>query len=156
MICLSTASFFVLINGSASPFFTPERGLMQGCPLSSLLFLLVAEDLSRSLTQAKNASVFTRIKITPSLSLTHLLFVDDVLIFSGGYKREAETLRNILSIFSKATGMLINDKKSSLTTFLLTEEEEQAHLTFFPFERKKLDDGLKYMGFNLKPNDYKK
>jgi hypothetical protein len=90
------------------------------------------------------------------MSLTHLLFVDDVLLFSGGSRREAETLRDILSLFSKATGMQINDRKSSLTNFLLLEEEDLAHYSFFPFEIRALDDGLKYLGFNLKPNDYRK
>jgi hypothetical protein len=32
--CISTTSFAVLINGSASTFFKPERGLHQGCLLS--------------------------------------------------------------------------------------------------------------------------
>jgi hypothetical protein len=156
MSCLTSTSFAVLINGSTSPFFTPERGLRQGCPLSPLLFLLVAEGLSRALTQGKTTGELSGIKISQALSLTHLLFVDDVLLFSGGSRREAETLRDILSLFSKATGMQINDRKSSLTTFLLSEEEELAHYTFFPFERRALDDGLKYLGFNLKPNDYRK
>jgi hypothetical protein len=42
----------------------------------------------------------------------------------------------------------------SLTTNLLSEEEGQALRLHFPFEEKKLDDGLKYLGFLLKPNDY--
>lgn len=104
-------------------FFTPGRGLRQGCPLSPLLFLLVAEGLSRALTQGKNSGELLGIKISQNLSLKHL-FVDDVLLFSGGSRREAKTLRDILSLFSRATGMQINDQKSSLTTFLLTEEDE--------------------------------
>jgi len=46
MACLSSFSFSLLINGSTTPFFKAERGLRQGCPLSPLLFLLVAECLS--------------------------------------------------------------------------------------------------------------
>jgi hypothetical protein len=53
MSCISSVSFVVLINGAATPFFQAERGLRQGCPLSPLLFLLVAEGLSRALKEAK-------------------------------------------------------------------------------------------------------
>eukprot|EP00253_Pinus_taeda_P010718 PITA_10718 len=44
MACITTPTFSVLINGSASHFFHCERGLRQGCPLSPLLFLIVMED----------------------------------------------------------------------------------------------------------------
>jgi len=136
MNCLSTASFAVLINASASLLFTSERGLRKGCPLSPLLFLLVAEGLNRAISHAKSASTFSRIKISPALFLTNLLFVEDVLIFSGGSRREVKVLRNILSLFSKATRMQINDTKSSLSTYLLTEEEEQDHFFFFSIQNK--------------------
>ena len=35
MSCLTSTSFAVLINGATSHFFHFERGLRQGCPLSS-------------------------------------------------------------------------------------------------------------------------
>ena len=45
MGCVTTVSYVVLINGSASSFFKHTRGLRQGCPLSPYLFLLVAKGL---------------------------------------------------------------------------------------------------------------
>jgi hypothetical protein len=156
MSCISTVSFVVLINGSTSHFFHSERGLRQGCPLSPLLFLLVAEGLSRRILEAKRLGSFSRIKISKNLHITHLLFVDDVLIFSMGSRWDVETLKNILSLFSKATSMEINQEKLSLTTNLLTKEERLIFRQFFPFEEKKLYDGLKYLGFILKPIDYRK
>jgi hypothetical protein len=84
MRCITSTSFAVLINGSASPFFHVERGLHQGCPLSPLLFLLVVEGLNRALEAAKTSGEFQGISISPTLKLTHLLFVDDVLLFYNG------------------------------------------------------------------------
>eukprot|EP00253_Pinus_taeda_P012118 PITA_12118 len=55
MACITSPSFSILINGSASPFFHSKRGLRQGCPLSPLLFLLVMEGLSRLMDSAKNS-----------------------------------------------------------------------------------------------------
>ena len=52
--------------------------------------------------------------------------------------------------------MEINFGKSTLTTHLLSEEEWQVVLKFFPFNTGSLEGGLKYLGFYLKPNDYQK
>ena len=106
--------------------------------------------------EAKRLGTFRGIQITQDLQLTHLLFVDDVLIFCSRSIRELNTLSDILKVFSKATGMEINFGKSTLTTHLLSVEERQEVLNFFPFNTGSLDGGLKYLGFYLKPIVYRK
>jgi hypothetical protein len=123
MACITSFSFAVLINGAAFPFFKSEIVLRQGCPLSPLLFLLVSESLSKALDAAARAGTFQGISVSSGLKLTHLLFVDDILIFCNGKAGDAEILADILVLFRLAIGMIINQHKSTISTFELEEEE---------------------------------
>ena len=96
------------------------------------------------------------IQVAPNFFITHLLFVDDVLIFCFGSVRDVVTLGEILDLFSKATGMEVNVVKSSITSHFLREEERREFERIFPYNSVGLDDGLTYLGFHLKPNDYRK
>ncbi len=96
MGCLSSVSFAMLINGPASKFFDHSRELRQGCPLSPLLFLFIIKGHSRIIMEEKRVGAINGVKMGRSLYLTHLLFVDDVLLFSNGTLREACKLQKIL------------------------------------------------------------
>ena len=53
-----SASVVVLVNGSPSQFFSASRGLRQGDPISSLLFLLVMEVFTRWLIRLLQQGFF--------------------------------------------------------------------------------------------------
>jgi len=97
---------------------------------------------------------FCGISLTPTLRITHLLFVDDVLIFYNGLQRDAETLCDIIDLFFHATGMMINERNSTLSFQNLEKEKVEIYKNLFPFEARNFEDGLKYFGFHLKPNSY--
>jgi len=56
--CLRSASISVLVNGSPSSEFIPQRGLRQGDPLAPLLFNIVAEALNGLMREAVQKNIF--------------------------------------------------------------------------------------------------
>jgi len=121
MACINTVSFAVLINGAASPFFQAGRGLRQGCPLSPLLFLLVAEGLSRFILASKVEGTFRGIAISQVLYISHLLFVDDILIFTNGSRQDIDKVSEGLTLLQAASGMVVNIGKSTISCSNLSE-----------------------------------
>ena len=69
---------------------------------------------------------------------------------------DVNIISEILALFSTVTRMEINDGKSTLTTHCMDNEEVRHASVIFPFIRASLDEGLKYLGFLLKPNNYLK
>jgi len=53
--------------------------------------------------------------------LTHLLFVDDVLIFFLGSTNELISFRDMFFLYKKSMGMEFNDAKSAPYTSILEE-----------------------------------
>lgn len=82
MDCITTSSFSVIINGVPKGMITRQKGLRQGCPLSSYLFIICAEALSNLLMQAERKKQIQGLRFGQHISISHLLFVDDGLIFS--------------------------------------------------------------------------
>lgn len=87
--------------------------------------------------------------------LTHLMFVDDVLILLNGSIGDTSALQHVFELFQKETCMIINIHKSTLTAVGCSQLEVQYTLRHFPFALQPLEDGLKYLGFRLKPSGYK-
>ena len=82
MECVSSASMSVLLNGSPLRPFKMEKGLRQGDPLSPYLFILVSEALVCILKKAHNMNLIQAIDIGKAkVSLKHLQFADDILLF---------------------------------------------------------------------------
>eukprot|EP00253_Pinus_taeda_P029762 PITA_29762 len=132
MGCINSVSYAVLINKATSSFFKGQRGLRQGCPLSPLLFLMVAEGLSQLILKAKREGIIKGLEVAVNLCITHLLFVDDILLFNNG------------------------NQKSQLILEGFNRQEENQITSVLPFDVYKLGDPFKYLGFWLKPDNYRK
>jgi hypothetical protein len=153
---INSTAFALLINGSTSPLFKADRGIRQGCPLSPFLFLLVAEGLSRILKNAVSRTNFKGIVISLNSYISHMLFVIDIVIFCEGNPMHIENLVEFLSLFSKAIRMYINNAKSSMHTWGLLEQEKSSISHLISLQVGDIGQSFKYLGFTLKPNDYRK
>lgn len=109
MSCLQTTALSVLWNGECLKEFTMERGLRQGDPLSPYLFVLCMEVLSHHIRAAitrKEWRSCTASRSGPNIS--HLFFVDDLLLFGEATPRQATLMEAILPRFCTESGQKIN------------------------------------------------
>ena len=145
MGCISSANFSILVNGIPSSFFPATHGITQGCPLSPLLFILVIEGLNLLIAEARRIGKLKGIKISPQLFLTHLLFVDDVLLFGMGSYDDWLAFKEILDTFCEASDMCISSNKSCFLHNDLDEDLLRSISSILPYKFDFLNKGFVYL-----------
>ncbi|XP_042944508.1 uncharacterized protein LOC122278379 [Carya illinoinensis] len=115
MQCVTTVSYSLLINGSSQCSFIPTRGIRQGDPLSPYLFILVAEVLSSLMNHAESIKMIHGFPISRGkLSINHLFFADDSLIFCRANAGEWSSTQALLNLYEEASGQKLNKTKTSI------------------------------------------
>ncbi|XP_019159989.1 PREDICTED: uncharacterized protein LOC109156592 [Ipomoea nil] len=115
MMCVTTVSYSVLVNGSRTDQITPTRGLRQGDPLSPYLFIIGDEGLSILLKQAHAKGEIHGCRVARGApSITHLFFADDSLLFFKANIQEAGVVKRCLSEYEKMSGQAVNYHKSNI------------------------------------------
>ncbi|XP_024178589.1 uncharacterized protein LOC112184556 [Rosa chinensis] len=115
MSCLSTVRYDFIINGTPRGFVTPQRGLRQGDPLSSYLFLLCAKGLSALITHSVSSGHWQGLRICDGApSVSHLLFADDSMLYSSATSQDCTLIRNLLNVYERASGQQVNLQKSNV------------------------------------------
>jgi hypothetical protein len=103
--CIASPWIAPLLNGRPTPFFKASRGLRQGCPLSPLLYVIMAETLNRTLEWESNNGTIPGIKIAQGVKrINHSQFVDDTILLSGASKIMARRLLQVLDTFPHSFG----------------------------------------------------
>jgi len=112
--CFTTPSFSVAFNGELIGYLQGKKGLRQGDPILSLLFVLAMDVLSKKLDKGARSQ---RFGLHPDCNvplITHLSFADDVLIFFDGEERSIQEILVILEEFKQGTGLGVNREKTAL------------------------------------------
>lgn len=79
--CIASPHYSVAFNGELVGFFPGKKGLRQGDPISSSLFVMAMDILSKNIDTAAQAHSFRPHPKCRYPLITHLSFADDMLIF---------------------------------------------------------------------------
>nr|GEV77981.1 RNA-directed DNA polymerase, eukaryota [Tanacetum cinerariifolium] len=109
---LSSGKASVLVNGSPTSEFQFHCGLKQGDPLASYLFILIMESLHLSFARVVKAGFFKGVKISDSVTISHLFYADDAVFVGEWSNSNLSSIMNVLHCFSLAFGLKINVHKS--------------------------------------------
>ena len=104
--------------------------------------------------EAKKKGKIKGIKILAHLFLTHLLFVDDVILFGFGSLEEWRAFKDILDTFCEASGMSININKSNFLHNDLGEDILRSINGHLLYRFDSLTKDFVYLGCYLKPSGY--
>ena len=102
ILCVKTVIYSVLVNVEPYGMFHPTRGIRQGDPLSPFVFLLCIEGLIKK--AERNGDIHGLSLCRRGSKLTHLLFVDDSLLFCRATMEECGKVLNMLSDYEDASG----------------------------------------------------
>ncbi|RVW58897.1 putative mitochondrial protein [Vitis vinifera] len=129
---ISTATFSVLINGTPEGYFNSSRGLRQGDPLSPYLFVIGMEALTRLIHRAVGGGFLSGCRVNgrggDGALVSHLLFVDDTLVFCEASEDQMVHLSWLLMWFEAISGLRINLDKSEILSVGRVENLENLAL----------------------------
>jgi len=115
MMCVTTVCYSVLINGEPKGTIRPSRGIRQRDPISPYLFLLCAEGLSAMFRREENKGRIRGISVCRKApQVSHLMFVNDCIIFCNATREEGARVLQILEDYEKNSGQKLNKDKTSL------------------------------------------
>jgi hypothetical protein len=110
--CISSARFFVLVNGTPTSFFNSSRGLRQGDPLSLFLFVIVMDALNQMFTVIVDRGLLSGFSVgsrpSEAMHISHLLLADDTLVFRGANPDHVRYLRVLFLCFEVVSSLKVN------------------------------------------------
>lgn len=116
MACVSSISYYFLVNGELKGYVVPSRGLRQGDPFSPYLFLLCVEGLSAFIAKKSRVGLLAVCgSVTvPRMFITYYLQMIASCLEKQSFE-ECAVIQHILDVYSQALRKAVNFSKSSAT-----------------------------------------
>ncbi|PKU70112.1 putative mitochondrial protein [Dendrobium catenatum] len=145
MECIRNARFAFILNGKNSKWIIAENGFRKGCPLSPFLYVICSQLLSLAIAQrGQDLGIQVSCK---AHKISHLLFADDVLLFSKATKKLVVKMNNIVRDFCSWTGLRINISKSQILFSKRINRMDRIHV--MKILKFKLVEEFQYLGIKL-------
>ena len=129
MFCVSTSSLSLVWNGVRLPSFQPNRGLRQGDPISPYLFVLCMEKLSAMILEKVELGLWKPVRISrDGLGISHLLFADDLLLFTEAKMSQINLVMQVLKEFEDLSGLAVNLDKSKAMVSKMVPRQKRLRL----------------------------
>lgn len=94
MTCVETLHISILWEGDQTDYFKPGRGIKQGNTISLYFFVLCIKRLSHLIQNEVERGNWKGIKVSRNgLTLSHLFFADDMVMFAEVNGRQIETVK---------------------------------------------------------------
>ena len=145
LMCVTTVSYSVLINGKPKGRIRPSRGL-RGDPISPYLFLLCSEGLSAMLKREEKEGIIKGVSVCRGApQLSHLLFANDSIIFYRASINVGLQVMKVLSDYEHESRQKLNMEKTSLFFSRNTNNDMKEAIKEL-FEAQIIQQHEKYLG----------
>ena len=126
MMCISTVSYSVLINGEEKGNIIPSRRLRHGDLISPYFFSLCAVGLFSMLRKEEEQGNIWGISISREVpQISHLFFTDDSIVFCRALVEEGRRILRVLEDYEAKSRQKLNKDKTSLFFSKNTKREVQ-------------------------------
>ncbi|XP_074342398.1 uncharacterized protein LOC141679917 [Apium graveolens] len=127
--CVTSARYRINHAGKEFGLIEPGRGIRQGDPLSSYIFLICMEGLTALIQENERMKNIKGIKVARGApSLSHMFFADDSYIYCQASREVATKVINMLQVYEKASGQKLNATKSSAFFSCNVTQEERVDI----------------------------
>lgn len=145
--CVTTSRLSVKVNGALEGFFKARTGLRQGDPLSPYLFVLAKEVLTACVDRSISSNQFSYHWRAKATGISHLVFADDLILFSKGVPGSINTLLRGVTSFSEILGLFPNPEKCTCFFGNVPIEVQESTLNATGFSKSTLP--VTYLGLPL-------